>query len=119
MPQDPVEFLKSQSKGTLSNTPSLSNLYNSHSNKGSDTTLSLSNSAVFTNGVGLVQKGTIAHGNKHHLTHSKHPDNNNNDGDSEHNTNNHEEDEDDDAFELNWTPQVSSDNYTSGYINKI
>ncbi|GMM48849.1 hypothetical protein DAPK24_054470 [Pichia kluyveri] len=110
MPQDPVEFLKSQSKGTLSNTPSLS----------SDTTLSLSNSAVFTNGVGLVQKGTIAHGNKHHLTHSKHPDNNNNNnGDSKHDTNNYEEDEDEDVFELNWTPQVSSDNYTSGYINKI
>jgi hypothetical protein len=66
MPQDStVEQLKKsdQPSSALQSNPSLTALYNSHSNKGSDTTLSLSNSAVFTNGEALVQKGTVAHVN--------------------------------------------------------
>lgn len=100
--KDAISTLKKQaSKSSLKNIPSLSNLYNSTSNSGSSSNLSYSNSAVFNNNAGLVQKGTIAHIDNSHL----------------HNNINNSDD-DDSAFELNWTPQVSSDNYTSGYHQK-
>jgi hypothetical protein len=100
MPSNLDEKSKEQKSETnLQSIPSLSNLYNSHSNKGSFTDLTNSNSAVFNNGTGVVEKGTIAHIN---------------------NTNTDQYDDDHDGgFELNWIPQVSSDNYTSGYHDKI
>jgi hypothetical protein len=117
MPQDStVEQLKKsdESSSALQSNPSLTALYNSHSNKGSDTTLSLSNSAVFTNGEALVQKGTVAHVNN--PIKKKNVD----DPHAGHEHYEHYGDEEDDgAFELNWTPKVSSDNHTSGNYNKI
>ncbi|KAG0674892.1 hypothetical protein C6P40_004477 [Pichia californica] len=121
---DALKKSESTQQKDLSSNPSFSNLYNSTSQKGSNTTLNMSNSAVFNNGLGLVQKGTVAHVNKNSTTSNLNPHNNNN---SNSNSNNNddgdeddEEEEDDGTFELNWKPQVSSDNnYTSGYHDRV
>ena len=112
MSQNIAAIRKNESNGHLSNTPSLSNLYHSTSQKGSNTTLAMSNSAVFNNGTGFVQKGTIAHINNAQPANSS-GEHNHADGEGE------DEDDEDQAFELNWKPQVSSDSHTSGYYDKV
>ncbi|ODQ47736.1 hypothetical protein PICMEDRAFT_15647 [Pichia membranifaciens NRRL Y-2026] len=111
MSQNLAAIRKNESNGVLSNTPSLSNLYNSTSQKGSNTTLAMTNSAVFNNGAGFVQKGTIAH-----INNTQHANSGAN-GDDHHGA--EDEDDEDEAFELNWKPQVSSDSHTSGYYDKV
>lgn len=134
--QNPVTALKQADK-PLSNVSSFTNLYNSHSNTGSSTSLPLSNSAVFTNNIGLVQKGTtISHSDhlKAKLTHlsqqqsgaanstperARSPADPRLEDHSSHvfqhlNHHVHEDESDDDsAFELNWQPQVSTENQYS------
>lgn len=115
MAQNVEALRKSESNKGLSQTPSLSNLYNSNSQKGSNTTLAISNSAVFNNGAGFVQKGTIAHINNT-------SDINSYNSSKQNDFSNHQNDKDDDndsVFELNWKPQVSSDYQTSGYYDKV
>lgn len=104
-PHDPINTLKKQSlKTSLKNISSFTNLYNSTSNTGSNASLSLSNPDLFNNNAGIVHQGTITHIDNSN-THYNYYYGNDEDNDS--------------AFELNWTPQVSSDNYTSGYHEKF
>lgn len=96
-------------KASLSNRPSFTNLYNSNSQKGSNLTLMTSNSAVvINNGTGLVHKGFAIQKRNNILNNDNHF-NNNNDSDTDN----------DSVLELNWIPQVSSDDYTCGYYDKI
>lgn len=115
MAQNVEALRKSESNKALSQTSSLSNLYNSNSQKGSNTTLAMSNSAVFNNGAGFVQKGTIAHidniSNINPYNSTKNNESNNYQNDKD--------DDNDSVFELNWKPQVSSDYQTSGYYDKV
>lgn len=113
MSQNLAAIRKNDSNVGLSNTPSLSNLYNSTSQKGSNTTLAMTNSAVFNNGAGFVQKGTIAH-----INNAQHANSGAN-GEDHSQGNGGEDDDEDEAFELNWKPQVSSDSHTSGYYDKV
>lgn len=129
-----IQALKEEASGKLSSIPSLSNLYNSTSQSGSSTTLNTSHSGILNNGgTGIVQKGTIAHINNHQKitnpygsttsmsnmsTHSNNTTNTNHSG-SNLRHNHDDDDEEDSAFELNWKPQVSSDNHTSGYYDKV
>lgn len=117
--QDHVSALKQTEKPSVSTVSSYTNLYNSHSNTGSVTSLPLSNSnsAIFTNNPGLVQKGTTIANTDHlraRLLHEQatavaaahaaaviQKDTDQSD------------DDDNSAFELNWQPQVSTDNQYS------
>ncbi|KGK38248.1 hypothetical protein JL09_g2613 [Pichia kudriavzevii] len=87
-------------KSSIANIPSMMNLYQSHSNQGSGVSLAHSNTGVYTNGVGMVQKGTVAH---HEDPYVYYPN----------------DSKDEDVFEINWSPQVSSDNQTPGFNTKM
>ncbi|ONH70310.1 hypothetical protein BOH78_4695 [Pichia kudriavzevii] len=87
-------------KSSIANIPSMMNLYQSHSNQGSGVSLAHSNTGVYTNGVGMVQKGTVAH---HEDPYIYYPN----------------DSKDEDVFEINWSPQVSSDNQTPGFNTKM
>ncbi|TID28848.1 hypothetical protein CANINC_002252 [Pichia inconspicua] len=115
--QDPVTALK-QSEKPISAVSSYTNLYNSPSNTGSAISLPLSNSnsnsAVFTNNPGLVQKATTL-ANKDHLCPRQQINEQVNHTNTTIDQQSHNDDHSDNesAFELNWQPQVSTDNQYS------